>query len=502
MEHDELIALRRHHPAWRLLTANSAPLIIGFLHQAFVTPNLRAIAEDDLEEQLADYLHDLRHSHSADHYPQSSSDYLRHWADGEQAFVRRYFAERGDTAYFDLTPASEQAIRWLTELKQREFVGTESRLLTVIEMLRDLVQVAQTDPRARIEALEKRKQAIDDEIQALKAGRFTPGDPRQIKERLFALEDNARRLLGDFRQIEANFRELDRDVREQIAVADGSKGALLDEVFDQRDAIADSDQGKSFSAFWGLLMSPKLQDELAELLKAVGTLNAAKETDQGGLLVRIQDYLLDAGERVQRTSASLTEQLRRYLDDKVWLENKRIMALIQVIQTHAMAVHNAPPRDRAFSAMDGTRLDLNLPLSRGLFRPTQALQLDSEAILTGKADFEMDALYNVFAIDEAALLRNIEQVLDDRAQVTLAEVCDRSPIRQGLAEVVGYLRIASQHVHATIDEHHEQVLTWTDPRGWACEVRVPRIIFTRPTAGPTTPAHADMSMNETDGGPA
>ena len=502
MEHDELIALRRHHPAWRLLAADSAPLIIGFLHQAFVAPNLRAIAEDDLEEQLEDYLHDLRHSHGADRYPQSASDYLRHWADGEQAFVRRYFADRGDTAYFDLTPASEQAIRWLTELKQRAFVGTESRLLTVIEMLRDLVQVAETDPRARIEALEKRKRAIDDEIQSLEAGRFMPGDPRQIKERLFALEDNARRLLGDFRQIEANFRELDRDVREQIAVADGSKGALLDEVFHQRDVIADSDQGKSFRAFWALLMSPKLQDELAELLKAVGTLDAAQEADQSGLLVRIQDYLLDAGEKVQRTSASLTEQLRRYLDDKVWLENKRIMALIQDIQTHAMAVHDAPPKDRAFVTMQGTRLDLHLPLSRGLFRPTQALRLDSEAILSGEAHFEMDALYNVFAIDEAALRRNIEQVLDHRAQVTLGEVCAHSPIQKGVAEVVGYLRIANHHDHATIDEHHEETLTWQDPRGWACEVRVPRIIFTLPTPSPTTQAYTDRSISETDGGPA
>lgn len=502
MEHDELNALRRHHPAWRLLAADNAPLIISFLHQAFVAPNIRAIAEDDLEEQLEDYLHDLRQSIGDDSYSQSASDYLHRWAHGEQSFVRRYFADRGDTAYFDLTPASEQAIRWLTELKQREFVGTESRLLTVIEMLRDLVQMAETDPRARIEALEKRKRTIDDEIQELKAGRFTPGDPRQIKERLFALEDNARRLLGDFRQIEANFRELDRDVREQIAVADGSKGALLDEVFDQRDAIADSDQGKSFSAFWALLMSPKLQDELAELLKAIGTLDTAHETEQSGILARIQDYLLDAGEKVQRTSASLTEQLRRYLDDKVWLENKRIMALIQDIQTHAMAVHDAPPKNRAFSMTDGTRLDLNLPLSRGLFRPTQALRLDSEAILSGEADFELDALYHVFAIDEAALLRHIEQALDDRPQVTLAEVCEHSPIQQGVAEVVGYLRIANHHGHATIDEHHQETLTWKDPRGWACEVHVPRIIFTLPTPSPAVQAYAETPTGETDGRPA
>jgi hypothetical protein len=40
---------------------------------------------------------------------------------------------------------------------------------------------------------------------------------------------------------------------------------------------------------------------------------------------------LEAGEHTQRTVAKLSGQLRRYLDDQAFLENKRIM---QVIQQH------------------------------------------------------------------------------------------------------------------------------------------------------------------------
>lgn len=45
MDHDTLTALRRQHPAWRLLAAENAPFIIGFLHLAFVASNRRAISE-------------------------------------------------------------------------------------------------------------------------------------------------------------------------------------------------------------------------------------------------------------------------------------------------------------------------------------------------------------------------------------------------------------------------------------------------------------------------
>ncbi len=72
----------------------------------------------------------------------------------------------------------------------------------------------------------------------------------------------ARELLTDFREVEYNFRQLDRRVRERIALWEGSKGALLEEIMGERDLIADSDQGRSFRAFWDFLLSSRRQEEL------------------------------------------------------------------------------------------------------------------------------------------------------------------------------------------------------------------------------------------------
>jgi hypothetical protein len=41
-----LDAFRTHHPAWRLLRSEHAPLIASFLHRVFIVSNIRVFAAD------------------------------------------------------------------------------------------------------------------------------------------------------------------------------------------------------------------------------------------------------------------------------------------------------------------------------------------------------------------------------------------------------------------------------------------------------------------------
>jgi hypothetical protein len=128
MNHDHLQTLRRSHPAWRLLAADSAPLVAGFLHHCFIEPNIRVLPEQDLAARLDDYLYHLRETLGENAYPRSAMDYLPDWADDTRGWLRRYYPVDSDEAHYDLTPGSEQAIQWLAGLEQRQFVGAESRL--------------------------------------------------------------------------------------------------------------------------------------------------------------------------------------------------------------------------------------------------------------------------------------------------------------------------------------------------------------------------------------
>ena len=347
MEHDYLLKLRQH-PTWRLLCVDNAPLIISFFYRVFIQPNCRSLKQGELTEKLEDTLFHLRQIYP-DKYPKTAKAYLTDWANGESAFLRKYYAENSDEAEFDLTPASEKSIEWLRSLEQKQFIGTESRLLTVFELLETILQTTQTDPQHRIAELQSQKAEIDAEIARLQQGEVISYDPRQVKERFYQLEETARSLLMDFRQVEENFRQLDRSTREKITTSNKQKGELLDDIFGEHDEIGDSDQGKSFQAFWGLLMSPAKQEKFNQLIQKVLALEEVKSCEPDELLPKMKYHLLEAGEKVQRTSSSLVEQLRRYLDDQVWLENKRIMSIIHEVEKSAIVIKQNPPKDKDFT---------------------------------------------------------------------------------------------------------------------------------------------------------
>lgn len=481
MDHEYLLALRRDHPAWSLLCADSAPLIISFLHRVFVEPNTRALSRPEIEEKLEDHLHSLRRIHGEQRYPRSARGYLDDWASGEHAFLRKYYppSSRGDEPEYDLTPASEKAIEWLKSLEQREFVGTESRLLTVIQLLREIAQATETDVVARISELERQRDVIDASIERLRGGQLAPHDPTQIKERYYQIEDTARRLLADFRQVEENFRQLDRDVRERIATAEVGKGALLEEIFGARDSIADSDQGRSFSAFWRLVMSPGQRDELVGLIEKLLSLEDVGPMAAESLVARLNDRLLEAGEQVQQTSAVLVDQLRKYLDDQVWLENKRIVELVRSIERHALATRQAPPKERNFTVLSDLRPDIRLPLARTLFAPSSRGRISQQVLLDGEAQTDIASLYNAHYVDETELKSNIESALRTQPQVALDELCRQFPIRKGLSEVVTYLHIAEGDTHAHVSDAARALLAWRDADGSEHKVDMPQVIFSR-----------------------
>jgi hypothetical protein len=276
MDYDLLTNLRRNHPAWRLLAADSAPFVIGFLHAVFLAPNVRALAEPELVARLEDYLYYLRERLGGDAPAKAARDYLLDWAESSRAWLRRYYPPGSDEPHFDLTPAAERAIQWLASLEQRQFVGAESRLKLVFDLLQEMTQGSETDPARRIAELERRRAEIDAEIERIHAGELSLMDRTQLRERFLQAESTARALLADFRQVEQNFRDLDRQVRERIMTAEGGKGGVLEEVFGERDEIVDSDQGKSFRAFWDFLTSAARQEELTALLERVLALDSGR----------------------------------------------------------------------------------------------------------------------------------------------------------------------------------------------------------------------------------
>ena len=476
LDYATLDTLRRHHPAWRLLLADSAPLVASFLARVFVQPNVRVMAQADLVEALEDELYALRERLGEGAFPRRALDYLDDWAGNERAWLRKFYPAGSDEPHYDLTPATEKAVAWLASLSERSFVGTESRLLTVFDLLRQMVEGSETDPETRIRELHKKRNEIDAEIARIRDGDIPLLDATAVRDRFQQLTLLARELLADFREVEHNFRGLDRRVRERIALWDGARGALLDEILGERDAIADSDQGRSFRAFWDFLMSQARQEELGDLLEQVLALPPVAELQPDPRLRRVHYDWLEAGEHTQRTVAQLSQQLRRFLDDQAYLENRRIMDLLHGIEAHAVALRETMPAG-TFMDIDEAAADIELPMERPLYRPALRPRIDAVELQAGEADFAAEALFEQVVIDRAELARHLRQSLQTRTQVTLAELLATQPLRHGLAELVAWLQLAGERANTVFDEACEEPVRWQTAAGEWKQAALPRVIF-------------------------
>jgi hypothetical protein len=477
-----LDTLRSHHPAWRLLRSDHAPLVASFLHRVFVVPNVRVMAAADLVEVLEDELYALRQQLGDGAFPKNAIDYLNDWASTEKGWLRKFYAQGSDEPQFDLTPATEKAITWLGTLTERSFVGTESRLLTLFELLRQMSEGSESDPAKRIAELHKRRDEIDAEIARVLSGDVPLLDDTALKDRFQQFIQLARELLTDFREVEHNFRLLDRRVRERIALWDGAKGTLLEEVMGERDAIADSDQGKSFRAFWDFLMSSSRQGELTDLLARVLALPPVADLKPDARTRRVHYDWLEAGEHTQRTVAQLSQQLRRFLDDQAWLENRRIMDILRGIESKALALRDCQPTGEVMSIAEPAA-DVELPMERPLFTPALKPLIADIELQAGEEDADAASLYNQVVVDTAQLARHIRNALQDRAQITLHELTDAHPLQHGLAELVAYLQLGSELFGTVVDEATQDVIAWevtaSDGDIVGKTARLPRVIFVR-----------------------
>lgn len=478
LDYDTLRRLRQHHPAWRLLRAQHAPLIVAFLQRTFVAGDNRARSQSALAEALEDELFFLREQEGETAYPGTALDYLDDWAADDKGWLHKFYPPGSDEPHFDLTPPTEKAIVWLENLTTgRDFVGTESRLQILLDLLRQIRAGSRTDPGQRIAELAKRRDELDNEIAHIRAGALPPMDDTALKERFLQFRQMARELLADFREVENNFRDLGQQTRERITLWDGSKGQLLDEILDAQNSIEHSDQGKSFQGFWDVLMSASQREELDQLLEEALALPVIAALDPDPRLRHVTADWRRAGDRALRTLSRLSEQLRRFLDNRARLENRRIMDILQRIEGHALALRDTPPTGDIMR-LDDMAADIELPLEHPLYRPPFKAKIASIVRNAEDADIDAAALYTQIAIDREELAAHIRQDLQQRAQVTLAGVIKRHPLRYGLTELMAYLQVACARPDAVVDENVPETVCWRTETGAERRAVLPRVILT------------------------
>ena len=196
---------------------------------------------------------------------------------------------------------------------------------------------------------------------------------------------------------------------------------------------------------------------------------------EGGLRYLVGDWL-KAADAVQVTVAHLSQQLRRFLDDRAYLENRRISELLRSIEAKALRVRDEQP-PRSFMSLHEPKADISVPMARRMYEPGHRIPLVTGPLGTGDEGFDADALFTQFTVDPRRLRAAVAEALSVHSQASLADVVAAHPITQGLSEVVTYLSLADADPGAVFVPGEDQVVVWEDGPD-ARRAEVPLVVFT------------------------
>ncbi|MFA5607853.1 MAG: DUF3375 family protein, partial [Leucobacter sp.] len=251
---------------------------------------------------------------------------------------------------------------------------------------------------------------------------------------------------------------------------------LLTELVTSRSDISSSDQGRSFQGFYDFLLSEQRQHELAELVASVQQMPAVTADRR---LRYIHHDWAEAAERTQQTVRNLSEQLRRFLEEQVWVENRRVLDIVKTIEQTALKLRDAPPPENLGLTIDEPGLSIDLPFERPLY--TVQAQTHVNSLIEPAIDevVEYDALLGQRFVDAARLADNIRAIVPPRSTAELADVIALYPVEEGVAEILGYLALTDDDIDIELHDDQGVTIDYTDLEGRAKRVIMPKATVTR-----------------------
>ncbi|MEX1137705.1 MAG: DUF3375 domain-containing protein [Balneolales bacterium] len=455
-------------PSIRLLGSRQKELIVTFLDHTFKVAGQSAVTDDRLLLQLADYLEHKNVEQDeeyevteADTYEEKARKYLKKWtSDG----YLTYFPDETGNRYYELSTHTEKVLQWLSVLDKKEFVGTESRFKDIFVKLKELVEYSSEDREKRIEELEKRKLEIENQIRGLKMGEeVAVYDTYQIKSRVTELNQSAKELLSDFKEVEENFKSITREIYKKHTNPELTKGSILEFTFDALNELQDSEQGKSFYAFWEFLLTRSRQNEWADLTRELYSMLANRDIEfTDPFLRRMKGHLHTSGKKVYESNDKMAEKISRVIGEKRQEDRVKMKEVIGGIKSALLRIEEHGEYPSLEMEIDN-KPQVSLPLERKLTWEQEAAVSFSgtpqQAEDTLEFSDELMKVFSQFYVDKQVLKKRVSEALKHKGQVTLTEVIEvNGGIEKGLPEVFGYFSILEEFKSFKDDERTCMVL--------------------------------------------
>lgn len=467
--------LRESSPGLRLLRAELMPVLVAILG-AHLTGTSRTLPAIEFIERVEADLAELRDG--GFDLPRLAGEYVASWvADG--ILVRRVMPNREETV--ELAESALTAVRFLQGLHRPRSAVTSSRLSNVSDLLARLARDTDPEAASRLEALEAERAALDDEIERVRAGRFEPLGAQAATERLQEIMRLASEIPGDFAKVSADLESVNHDLREQIIHQGGSRGDVLEEVFAGVDLIEQSEPGRTFSAFYSLVLDPERSGDFDAAVDGLLSRQfmAGLPGEQRAFLRGLLTTLQDESTQARRQMTGFSRSLRRFVESRAYQEHRR---LAEALGTAQSACLEAFGTGRLLDAVDYELELTSFPLATigsWLLHNPADTRTASPVHAQANAPLDLAALraqVRTSEIDFGELRSSVAEALTRRPVASVGDVLAGKPATQGLASIVGLLVLADRYGAPAAGE---EMVSWQAEGGSERSASVGRRVFTQ-----------------------
>jgi hypothetical protein len=330
-------------PTRTLLAARRAPLIVGVLHSLFVEGDM-ALRSSVLCERLMRDMELLRAE--GEDLAQAPQQAVAEWL--AAGWVTRSLPAGAPEEVYELSAEALGAIRFVCGALRPRTATTESRLSMVMQQLTRLAEETDDNPATRLQALQAERERIDRAIQDVQRFGVKPLASERAIERVREIITLTEELVGDFRVVRDELDSLHRQLRQSLVENEGSRGDVLESLFAGIDLIAQSDPGRTFSAFWSLLLAQEQSATLQESLAAITGRAFASGLDptERRFLLNLRTTLMSEGASVHDVMRSL----KAFVQSREFLEQRRLHEVLRQATQAALAAKDVVrTRQRDFS---------------------------------------------------------------------------------------------------------------------------------------------------------
>ncbi len=472
------ITLRHQHPAWQLLAARRAPLVLMCLKTLFQHSQTGIAQEDALQlltDILASHANNDEFEINTDDYPALARRELREW------IKRGLVVEREGELL--ATDALQRTLDFVDGLDRRLMTSTASRLATVQREIENLDARLNPDPKSRVGHLERKIRALTDELERVKRGEFTVLSGQPAIEGIREIYNLSMSLRADFRRVEDSYRTADRELRHSIINDNHHRGAIVDSLLDSHDNLLETPEGQVFDSFYEQLNRSVELDNMKQRVRNIlrnphieQALNRQQQVELRWLIAQ----LVGESANIIRARARSERDVKAFLKTGLATEHHRVGELLRELLQVALDIDWGDATERRSSvpfpvvAVAVSGLPLIERLRCKSLESDDTIDLELSEQHTNLIDIEDDFWSAFDTLDRDQLLQDTLQVLSQQNKsMGIAELAGHLPPTHDLENLALWLTIAREaDVPVHIEQENVDVI---DREGKSVRFTVPKV---------------------------